>query len=56
MCPLQPKHVRVRADPDTFCCRGFALGYRQRRPGDPFLGSPWWSISVEWEDHNTDRK
>lgn len=37
-------------------CRGFVLGYRQRRPGDPFWGSPWLSIAVEWEGHSTDRK
>lgn len=36
--------------------RGFAAGYRVRRLDDPFLGSPWWSIIVEWEGHSTDRK
>lgn len=50
--------TRVRAvlRGTVLACRGFALGYRHRKPNDPYFGSPWWSLAVEWANHGTDRK
>jgi hypothetical protein len=37
-------------------CRGAVQGYRQRKPEDPFFGSPFWSIAVKWDGDDQDPK
>jgi hypothetical protein len=42
--------------PAVIACRGAVQGYRQRKPDDPFFGSPFWSIAVKWDGDESDPK